>query len=655
MKRVLACLLALLLLTGCGTAKSAAKPKPVAEPAAEVAAEDVAEVAAEPAAERAEAHQIESKSFPFYLVSVANRIPDDFTLYFVDGAEDLPFVELSDWARLMNFMKPLFGGDAFQVTVEVKEAENKVILSRENARYTMEADFDKGTISFMDYVAFIQSADSAYMNPITFPETDQSGQPNLLKVKESRNLYGDYTVLDLKQYGIPMIAQDGKYLLPLQTLSAFLVTNAVKYGFYFNGEALFLSSVEGMKEPKAQLYTVLVNMGLATPDIVTKVTAAGGTQTERMNRLFEEVSKTSEAGAALISQFFDSLSGNIYSVYSSVPKGVRSQALTDYSYNELCMELDSFYGLKEAHNISSFDTFFRQSDMYMNLTDPDPSKADKAIADLVGYWLDDGHSAFLSSSATTENPPDANYGMETMARSSKKSAVGRIRAQYPEAALPYYEVGDTAYVCFDGFSCSFNSDYYQLEAMPNDTIGILVEAHKQITREGSPIKNVVLDLSNNGGGSLDAALFTLGWFLGDASFSFRNTFTGAQTTSIVRADVNLDHQFDENDTLSGRGLQLYCLTSPLSFSCGNLVPWAFKENGGVTLLGKVTGGGSCMVGFNTTAWGASYQYSSSSRLSFLKNGAYYDVDQGVQPDFVINDYEHFYDRAALTEFIHSLY
>ena len=28
-----------------------------------------------------------------------------------------------------------------------------------------------------------------------------------------------------------------------------------------------------------------------------------------------------------------------------------------------------------------------------------------------------------------------------------------------------------------------------------DTIGIIHEAHKQITRENSPIKNVVLDLS----------------------------------------------------------------------------------------------------------------------------------------------------------------
>ena len=30
------------------------------------------------------------------------------------------------------------------------------------------------------------------------------------------------------------------------------------------------------------------------------------------------------------------------------------------------------------------------------------------------------------------------------------------------------------------------------------------------------------------------------------------------------------------------------------------------------------------------------------------------IDQGVDPDHVINNYEHFYDREALTEYIHSL-
>lgn len=621
MKRLLAILITLSMLLGCGCA------------AAETAA-----------------YQIEMKTFPTY----SNLDPDwkvDFPLYFVDGVYDLPFVDLSDWTDTMN---RLFARDGYQLTFEAREAENVALLVRENPINTMKVDFNNGTISFLDYVAFIQNANKLYLNPLAMPETDENGQPFLLQIKDSRNLYGDYTVLDLKQYGIPMIAQDDKYLLPMQTLSAFMLSY-LGYGMYFNGETVFFTEIGGMEDARAQIFSKLQASGLVSPELMAEAVDMEGTQAQKMDYVIEAVGKASDEGAQLLAQINEELKSNIYVMYSSVPKtAARSQALTEYGYNELCLELDCFYGQKESHNIDSFDTFFRQNDMYFNLMDPDPSKADKAIADLVGYWLDDGHSGFVSASAMTEVSPDPAYGMDMYARIRNNATMATARADHPEAALPYYEVGDTAYVCFDSFAFS-HVDYYGISEMPLDTIGIIIEAHKQITREDSPIKNVVLDMSNNSGGALDAAMFTLGWFLGDASYSYRNTFTDAQTTMIVRADVNLDHQFDENDTLTGRELKLYCLTSPVSFSCGNLVPCVFKENGGVTLLGRGTGGGSCVIGTNTTAWGTTYKYSSCKQISFLKNGAYYDVDQGVEPDFIINDYDHFYDRETLTEFIHGLY
>ena len=617
--------------------------------------------------ETAAADQIEMKTFPVYVYTSKDIWKEDFPLYFADGAEDLPYADLKDWAGLLSYIYDGVSDKSyrgFQVKCEVQEDENKVILTRENG-FTMEADFAEGKISYLDYMGFLQRTNGSYMDIDMFTEEDNNGQPFLLQRVEGRNLYGDFTVLDLNRYGIRMAAQDGKYLVPLQTLAAFAF-GPIAVGVYFNGEGVFVNKISSMKtHPTMAFNAKLTTSPLLTPELVQKLQEFQGTAEERQDMVFEELRKTPE-GAALVDEYEREMDSSILIKYLAAPKALRSEALIDYGYNELCLELDSFYGLKDAHKIKDFDLFFMQTGqppLFEDLLDPDAAKADSAIARLTQYWMDDGHSTFLFRSYMSESAPEERFGVSNISRGQRGQIAAEAKAKYPEASLPYYEVGDTAYISFDSFAAtdgdvSGYADYYALSEsgeLPDDTVGIIAKAHRQITRENSPIKNVVLDLSNNGGGDAATALYTVAWFLGEAQISLTNTFTGAQTTSFFKADVNLDHQFDEKDTLANRGLHFFCLISPQSFSCGNLVPWAFKADGGVTLLGRVSGGGSCAVQFMTTAWGTSYRISGMKKMSFLKNGAYYDVDQGVEPDYIINDYEHFYDRESLTEFIHGLY
>ncbi len=63
--------------------------------------------------------------------------------------------------------------------------------------------------------------------------------------------------------------------------------------------------------------------------------------------------------------------------------------------------------------------------------------------------------------------------------------------------------------------------------------------------------------------------------LGDARLSLKSTFSGAESTAEYRADVNLDCVSTNRIRSPAAALRLFCLTSPVSFSCGNLVPWAF--------------------------------------------------------------------------------
>ena len=94
MKRILAMLLALILLVGCG----------MAEPAVETETAAGTEAPAEP--EAAAVQKIEMKTFPFYLFSPDLTWPEEFPLYFADGVYDLPYVDLRDRAEILNWIFP---------------------------------------------------------------------------------------------------------------------------------------------------------------------------------------------------------------------------------------------------------------------------------------------------------------------------------------------------------------------------------------------------------------------------------------------------------------------------------------------------------------------------------------------------------------------
>ena len=644
LKRMLALLTALALLLGCAAAETAVETEPAAKQ------EEVV-------------HQIEAKLFPCYLFSNESPLWEEFPLYFQDGVYDLPFVDLNDWAAVLNTFYPavskeLFAG--YQVSVEVNEAASQVRFTRENG-FNAYFEFNDGRIIWDDYMGFLQQTVGAYMDITSLPPTDSEGRPFLLSRINGRDRHGDFTILNLADYGIPMIALDGKYLVPLQTLAAFFIT-PYQAGCFFNQQNLIITMIAEMVDPQREFMMALMTNGVLTEEFLDEMQAQEGDDDAKMEYLLRHVMQ-SETGVKLFLEFQDRMSQSLHPLYTAGPKGERSDALTQYGYQELCLEMDSFYGLRDAHNISDFQTFFYQTGLTLSLLHPDAGIADSAIAEMVQYWLDDGHSGFIGASYLTSIDPDENTatGFDYLTRDQLGKAAQTARNMHPEARQAYYEVGDTAYVTFDEFMIDTEDsgqvkDYYALiesGELPEDTIGLIIQAHRQITRENSPIRNVVLDLSCNGGGAAPAAVFVMGWFLGNAQISMQNPFTGSENTTVYRADVNLDHQLDDKDTVSH--LNLYCLISPSSFSCGNLLPWAFKADGRVTLLGKVSGGGSCVVQHMTTAWGTVFQISGIKRISFTKNGAYYDVDRGVEPDYIIHSYDHFYDREALTEYIHSLF
>lgn len=116
----------------------------------------------------------------------------------------------------------------------------------------------------------------------------------------------------------------------------------------------------------------------------------------------------------------------------------------------------------------------------------------------------------------------------------------------------------------------------------------------------------------------------------DTELNLSNPITGAKWFATYQADVNMNGTFDETgDTIKDKNL--YCLISPLSFSCGNMVPAVLKDSGRVTLLGAKSSGGTSVVQHSSTADGTQFRMSSKYIMSVAKNGSAYDIDQGIEP------------------------
>ena len=539
---------------------------------------------------------------------------DEITLYFVNGG-DIPYVAVSQY---MPVVGSYFRSDSIDIPAAsytiTHPLKHHTMVSRTDNDSFMDIDTLTDTIEFVGFDYFTaEPGSSLFMSVITLGENGRGGVSNLFRDDgKSYERAGETLIkFNLSEYLIDLIEKDGECYVPLQTINDLLVSQNYVY-VVFNGEEV------------------------------------------------------------IVSGYYSDLIDEMY----HAPTGEMSEGFAQFNYNELRFMLDTFYGLKEEHDIEDFGDFFVSTGLVNDLSGTDSKAFDAALQKLVMKYFDDSHSFLIKPSYLTGprdlDDADTNLSLFGDAGTSYNTKVWDgtrikiIRSRYypdhPELypdgddELPwlYEEVGDTAFITFDQFIDSRN-DYYTEANLddPQDTIELISYAQSQITRENSPVKNVVVDLSCNVGGSADAAVFLLAWFDKVGQAALRSTLTGAQSVCSYEADVNLDGEFDDEDWLPF-AINKYILISGLSFSCGNLIPASFKGSSSITLLGRTSGGGSCVVRPCTTASGAIFTISSPRQVSIIRNGSLYNADQGIDPDFTISKPENFYDREKLVEFIHEL-
>ncbi|MBO4915464.1 MAG: hypothetical protein J5449_09690, partial [Oscillospiraceae bacterium] len=231
----------------------------------------------------------------------------------------------------------------------------------------------------------------------------------------------------------------------------------------------------------------------------------------------------------------------------------------------------------------------------------------------------------------------------------------------------YIKKGDTVVFVLDDFT---TIDFKGWDAyckgegpLPSDEDDLYVRfVHALEKAEADPeVKYFVMDLTCNGGGSLDLLIAMTDQLIGVDSTGFYNPLTKQLLIQSYAVDKNLDGKIDDADkAVKHDKLTYVVLTSGHCFSCGNLFPSIMHDNG-ILLIGHRTGGGSCAVQEMCTADGFSYQL--SSHHGRLVNSAGENIDVGIPVDvelFKLNedgteDYSAFYDIDQLREAIAEFY
>ena len=363
--------------------------------------------------------------------------------------------------------------------------------------------------------------------------------------------------------------------------------------------------------------------------------------------------------------------------------------LADFTYRELCFNIDLWYGqpgqewVHDDLQTMKLDELLtaKYPDIKENLLSTEFNTYFAGMLNLINGILFDGGHTTLASRLLSEDQDLASYAVRTM--TDKDYAWKFIESQIVkprqterrvatrDAAYGdnyYIEQGDTAMIRFDSFVVDFegwkafyagNGDrplkFNQGGKETYDTVGVVLSGLER-AKQNPEIKNIIIDMSCNGGGD-SAAMNAIEWIMtGKGYIRFNSRITQRQKTVNAQFDMNFDGKFDENDVSPYTGYNYGVLTSNYAFSCGNAYPWFMHENGAM-ILGQKSSGGACAIRLSSAA-GVEFACSAASSSIVSDSGENVDFGCPLDADLTVegeNPYENFYDLSLLSEKMNEYY
>ena len=385
-----------------------------------------------------------------------------------------------------------------------------------------------------------------------------------------------------------------------------------------------------------------------------------------------------------------------------ITKKERSAAEAEFVYHELCFVTDHLYGYPgrnalEAEGLeeNGLDATLSEmgplgEDVKKLLLSTDPVEYLAGMNILSDLMADGGHT-FLShlglhmnsfyryapqtigravdlySDYLEEYPELMDLVLAGQEENEAGSAVRAARRSMLGSSGTYFKYGDTALLVFRSFNPEKNGAwkrYYDGTGLfpsskndPDDMMAVFLEGLKKADEDPN-VRNLIIDLTDNGGGSVDIVMTIMSLITGESSLYMQNAMTGQMIRTYYDVDRNFDRVFDEQDAEVEYDLHFAVLTSSYSFSCANLLP-AMMKDAGYPVIGEQSGGGTCALQIMQTEEG--WPYILSSFRSRLCNAAGEMIDGGVPVDVELTgdgerpDYTNFFDLRKLDELMDELF
>lgn len=510
------------------------------------------------------------------------------TTFFTETAE-IPYIELNDF--FVNF----FSKHVMESTTDFFTISNNVVTNRfSNA--SMVFHTDSNTITTDDLDQFTN-----YTTSLKTPmDIVDSATDNLAKLNTEKTTYtkGDAVTFNLSDYKMNLISYEDKIYVPFSIIES-IGLSSIFTRFAFNGDDYYNAST---------------------------------------------------------TSFFDSEKGTLNEFGTKFASGslfknsTRTETYANYFYYSFLFELTNYDGHYPISGIKDLDAQIEKDGLKEKILSTNSDTANAAAAYiLMKYLSDGGHTAFYHRGMTSTY--DAKIDMDLMkliAMDERYMATMQVYQQLASLRkettplVEYSADNNTAMIHFDSFVQHTEAITKNNVTKDESTFATLYLSFEEI-KTNTSVKNVVFDVSLNGGGAAIALAEALSFMTDDpVEITVKNMKTNAVIKECLDFDNNLDGSTIDNDSYSGK-YNFYILTSPYSFSCGNAFPNIAKDKGYAKIIGQRSGGGDCAVLPGITIDGGVFTMSSNYSIRRTDGTS---VDDGCAVDIELA-YEKFYDVDAV--------